>query len=281
MSRADGTPRSHTLAGWLLSLLILAAGVVYVSAFWGRPFGWLRDWLPGHLGILVVDLQLCLRDLYRFLFRYPLLHEFAIGVIPVVVAMLCRRRPGDIGLGMFNALGFRLILVSAALSIPFGFLLINTGAVPIPRSYSHAMRLLSQLLIVVPEHMLICGLFVALMLPDRRFPRTVPLASAQGPWYLRILRWVGLAQPVGGKAGGALLGWFGLTPESLVAVLTSGILFGMAHLGKPDIVEIALSLPGGVVVAYMTLRSRSIWPAIVAHFTMNIIPVGIAMLWRL
>jgi membrane protease YdiL (CAAX protease family) len=280
MSRADGTPRPHSLAGWLVSLLIFAAAVVYVSAFWGQPYGWLSQMLPRHLGMLVAAVQLCLRDAYHFLFRYYLLHEFAIGVIPAVLVMLCRRRPGDLGLGMFNALGFRLILVSVALSIPFGFLLIHTGAVPIPKSFSHAMPLLRLLLIVVPEHMLICGLFVALMLPDRRFPRTVPLASAQGPWYLRILRWLGLAQPVGGKAGGAVLGWFGLTAESLVAVLTSGLLFGMAHLGKKDIVEIALSLPGGVAVAYMTLRSRSIWPAIIAHVTMNVIPVGIAVLWR-
>jgi hypothetical protein len=278
MSRADGTPRSHTFWGWMLSLVIFAAAVVYVSAFWGQPYGWLSARLPRHPGMVIAGLQLCLRDAYHFLFRDYLVHEFAIGVIPVVAAGFCRRWPGDLGLGLFNRLGFRLILISVVLSIPFGFLLMHTGAVPVPRSYGHAMGLLRQLLVVVPEHMLICGLFVALMLPDRRLPGNVPLAPAKGSWVVRILRWLGLAQPVG-DAGG-FLGWFGLTPESLVAVVASGILFGMAHHGKNDIVEIALSLPGGVAVAYMTLRSRSIWPAVIAHFTMNVIPVGMAMAWR-
>ena len=41
-----------------------------------------------------------------------------------------------------------------------------------------------------------------------------------------------------------------------------------------------MSFPGGVAVAYVTLRSHSIWPAILAHWTMNLIPLGLLALSR-
>jgi hypothetical protein len=279
LTRADGTTRGHTLAGWGISLLIFVIGVLYICTWWGSGAKFARPWLPQPLTDLAGFVRTHNSHWYYSHFGGWLLFQFAIGVVPVLSVMAFRRTPGDLGLGRFNVLGLRLILASVLISIPCGFLLIHTGAVPLPASFQVALRLLGQLLPVVPEHMCVCGVFVALMLPDRRLPQTIPIAGVQGPWSRRILRWLGLAQPVDGK-GGRVLPWFGLTTESLVAVVASGILFWLAHLGKRDIVEVSLSLPGGVAVAYVTLRSRSIWPAIIAHFTMNVIPVGMLAIFR-
>ncbi|TAK75630.1 MAG: CPBP family intramembrane metalloprotease [Gammaproteobacteria bacterium] len=49
------------------------------------------------------------------------------------------------------------------------------------------------------------------------------------------------------------------------------IFFTLAHLGKPGI-EIILSIPASVMLNYLTLRTRSIYPALIVHAT-----IGIAM----
>jgi len=110
------------------------------------------------------------------------------------------------------------------------------------------------------------------MLPDRRLP-AVPVGAVEGPWSQRGFRWLGLAQPGARNAG---LSWSGLTAESVVA---SGVIFGLAHIGKADVMEVGLSLPGGIAVAYVTLRARSIWPAVIAHLTMNVIPMAMSALF--
>jgi hypothetical protein len=279
MSRADGTPRSHTLAGWLISLVIFFIGAVYVCTWWGRGVRWAQPWLPPLLSQYWIDLQRTVKRWQGDSFWRWLLTQFLVALVPVLLCMAFRRRPRDIGLGRFNVLGWWLIALSVLLSIPFGLLIIYTypGASPLPNSFREAALTLGRITAIVPEHILVCGLFVALMLPGRRLPAKVPVASVQGPWGKRALRWLGLAQPV---EGGRVLPWFGLTGASFVAVVTSGILFWLAHLGKANIVEVSLSLPGGVAVAYVTLRCGSVWPAIIAHFTMNLIPGGIAMLFR-
>jgi len=48
------------------------------------------------------------------------------------------------------------------------------------------------------------------------------------------------------------------------------ILFTWAHLGKPPI-ELLLSFPAGMVLNYLTLKTQSIYPAMMVHFTMGIL----------
>ncbi len=279
MSRADGTPRSHTLVGWVISLVVLFVGAVYVCTWWGRGIAWARPWLPPIFYEHWNSIPRAVRRWQGRSFWLWLLTQFLVAVVPVLLYLAFRRRPRDIGLGGFNVLGWRLIAASVLLSIPFGFLIIYTYPdVPLlPNSFRDAAFTLGRLTAIVPEHILICGLFVALMLPDRRLPAKVPVAGVGGPWGKCALRWLGLAQPA---EGGRVLPWFGLTAASFVAVIASGVLFWLAHLGKVSIVEVSLSLPGGIAVAYVTLRCGSVWPAIIAHFTMNLVPGGIAMLFR-
>lgn len=52
----------------------------------------------------------------------------------------------------------------------------------------------------------------------------------------------------------------------LLAIIFSGLVFGMFHLQVPNLLPLA-SL--GILLAAMTWLSRSIWPAVVAHFVNN------------
>ncbi len=47
------------------------------------------------------------------------------------------------------------------------------------------------------------------------------------------------------------------------------ILFILAHLWKPGM-EILLSLPAGIVLSYITLKTRSVYPAMLVHYTMGV-----------
>ena len=47
------------------------------------------------------------------------------------------------------------------------------------------------------------------------------------------------------------------------------IFFTLAHLGKPGL-EIILSIPASIVLNYLTLRTKSILPAIIVHATIGI-----------
>ena len=57
----------------------------------------------------------------------------------------------------------------------------------------------------------------------------------------------GIAQPVTIDSENRLLAWFDLNWTSLFAIVVSGLVFYMLHLGRANHVEVALSLPGGYV----------------------------------
>lgn len=274
MTNADGTTGAHSVQGWWISLLLVAVGAVYLSAFWGNAAALLPEPLNAWG-------TLCRRPLgvwYRQSVTLMVAVQFVIGlVVPAVLMKLGGRRLTDVGIGMPNVLGWRLVLVSAAISVPFGLWLL--AAYPnLARQPLITKHHLGGLLAIIPEHFLICGVYVAVLLPGRRFPDRVPVAATAGPLVTRVLRWLGLAQPAPPGAN-RVLAWFGLTAASLFAIVASGVLFAMVHVGKAAL-ELVLSLPGGVAVAYVTLRSRSIWPAVLAHWTMNLVPLGLLHLLR-
>jgi membrane protease YdiL (CAAX protease family) len=91
---------------------------------------------------------------------------------------------------------------------------------------------------------------------------------------IRILRWVGLAQP--SDADGAfqrLIQWIGLPANCVLAVICSGLLFGAIHLGK-DPRELLLSVPGGIALAYVAFRTNS-W---LVPFALHLMTAGTAFL---
>lgn len=274
MNRADGTPQPLAGTDWLVRALLLAVSALYVATWWGQAMRRVCAWLPGPLCDSIRGFQRTTYDRGSRSFVTWVLFQGLIAGVPFLLLLLLGRRGRDLGLGGFNRLGWRLMAVGTMVSIPFGFLLMHTGAIPRPGDTRQIQILARGLPALIAEHMVVCGMFTALMLPAFRLPRAIPLAPPEGGRLRRTLRWIGLAQPV--RPGESALAWFGLTRESLVAVLCSGTLFWLAHVGKPDTVEAALSLPGGVLVAYVTLRTGSIWPAIAPHLTMTLIPLGLA-----
>ena len=49
-----------------------------------------------------------------------------------------------------------------------------------------------------------------------------------------------------------------------VAVLLSTVPFALMHVGKPE-AEMASAVVGGLVLCWIALRSKSIWPGVVIH----------------
>lgn len=310
--------RRHTTRSLFVSLLWFVVLVIFVSAFWSRlamqfpePLNKIAyayhpligDWWQKHV---MQEHTVAERRLVLWV-----IVSFVLGMfVPAVILRLCGRRFRDAGLGWPNRLGLRLILVSVAVAIPFGLALVylsrtsESSPIHLDLDLLYAITLLAM----IPEHYLICGVCTALMLPGRRLPARVPLAAIEGSRIQRTLRWLGLAQPgvsehpVGhlrkrrhGASGAVrssgrekstprtpsrVLSWLGLTGTSCFAVVMSGLLFGYVHLGKEYLPEVILSFPGGVAVAYVTLRSHSIWPAILGHWAMNLIPMGLLLLFE-
>ena len=92
------------------------------------------------------------------------------------------------------------------------------------------------------------------------------LAPIEGSPTKRVFRWLGLAQPSSPKDSRLrrLLAWWGLDVGGFWAILVSGMLFGLVHVGARPI-EFLTSFPGGMAVCYLTYRSRSIWPGWLVH----------------
>lgn len=53
-----------------------------------------------------------------------------------------------------------------------------------------------------------------------------------------------------------------------LALLLQTALYALAHAGKPP-VEVALSIPAGLVLGLAALRTRSIWPGFLVHFALS------------
>jgi hypothetical protein len=270
------------------SLFIFAAGFVYVSAFWSR----LPGYLPAPLHRLsFVHVQLIgdwwhrnivpAGPAYRSDYLLWAANSVVVGLlIPLALLGIVGTSPKDMGLGRPNVLGARFIWVAVLLSAPLGLWLLADQPAAIAEVWDDfRYKGLCGGIAMIPEHFLICGIMVALLLPERRLPLGVPLAPVEGTASKRLLRWLGLAQevPVGG--GVPWLAWWGLSPAAFAAIVGSGFLFLVVHIGEPGL-EVLLSFPGGTAVAYMTLRCRSIWPGLLAHFALNLIPLGIWLLFR-
>jgi len=51
-----------------------------------------------------------------------------------------------------------------------------------------------------------------------------------------------------------------------LAIILSGLIFGLFHIRLTQFIPLALL---GIIMAWMTIETRSIWPAVVAHFVNN------------
>ncbi len=283
-SWVSNTPRPAHSA--VRSGLIFFGGLIYVSAFWsGLPTllpaplngcAFLHDKLIGAWWRAHVQVP---GPTYRCDILFWAASSLVIGLIfPIAILAMSGSRLSDIGLGRPNRLGRRFTAAGMLLSIPFGLWFLAVSPQAIAEVWKDFRYIgLCGGINMIPEHFLICGFFLALLLPDRKLPEDDSLLPADGPANLRCLRWLGLAQSTQGNGRQGLLAWFGLTPASLFAVMASGLLFLIAHVGEHGL-ELALAFPGGVAMAYMTFRSHSIWPGLLAHYALNLVPLGLWLL---
>jgi len=273
---------------WIVSCLVFVVAAIYVCASWSRlpsyfpaplnQFSFVHDkligaWWRGH----VVPQG----PAYRSDYLLWAANSVVIGLlVPLALLTVARKSPSDMGLGRPNALGSRFTVAAVLLSVPFGLWVLVDN----PRAMAQVWNDFRYIglcggVAMIPEHFLLCGVIVALLLPERKLPRNVPLAPVEGAAPKRLLRWLGLAQETRVGGPGTALAWLGLTRASLAAILGSGLLFLVVHIGEPR-VELLLAFPGGAAIAYLTLRCRSIWPGVLAHYALNLIPLGIWLLFR-
>jgi hypothetical protein len=210
---------------------------------------------------------------YRFEFnlrRYVLLSLYTAVVailIPWAVFMALGRGFRDMGLGPPNRLGWRIILVGYLIALPFVAVMSLDGEFAkflwrtVEPNFWVAMGLYTWILF--PEHISFHGWVLAALIPMRRLS-VVTICRPSDPGWRRGLQWVGLAQPASGDGKRRILDWLGMERGVLLAIVLSGIHFGFAHLGKP-LVEVMFSVPGGMGLAYLAYRSRSLWTPFILH----------------
>ncbi len=177
-------------------------------------------------------------DHFEFLGVWQVVAAYAFGLaLPITALKLAGVSDAASSLDWPGRGGARVTLAGVVLSLPVGFWLALATA---DARRSPVDELLLYLLIV-PEHFLIFGFLGALLLPARR-----------------------LGWPRGGAQQGA---------DAIYAIVATGIVFGLAHVGKAHDAEILSSFPLGFLFAWMTVLSGSIWPAVIAHCTLNLIPM--------
>ncbi len=214
--------------------------VVYVALLWGPLSGLPARLLPAGDGDAVA--------------LYLTLKSFLFGlVIPALGFRLTGRPLADVGMALPNASGIRLGALFTVICVPIGFWL----ATRVPDPWGSPLYESLELLAMIPEHFLIFGVSMALMLPTRRLPR---YSSLNGPDTLPIER--------------RLIDAFRLGGRNLLASAVAVALFQLAHLGAKPTLEILLTTPIGLMFAYLTLRTGSIWPALAVHWLLNLLPMA-------
>lgn len=276
--------KNRTFREWGISLVLLISLTSYVAIFWARlakllppPYNqWTFIYEPLIGPWWINNFFLDQPEYIRLEILWYILCFVSSLVIPIIFLVLIRRKLTDFGIGMLNKLGIRLTGIAIIVSIPFGLWIQIASPYPHRLTTMYVLSLFNK----IPEHFLILGILVALMLPHRRLPYPAFLAQIEGSTGRKILRWLGIAQPVTSDSDNPILAWFGLNWTSLFAISVSGLVFFMIHLGRANPVEVALSLPGGILVSYITFRTHSIWHAIPAHWTLNLVPMAILHFYK-
>lgn len=244
--RSDANPRRSR--GDRLAVLTLC--IAYVTAFWGQAarllpapldqwhsllFRWIGPWWRQHVGVTLSNgEQLALYQLAEAMIVALLLPAWALH--------RSGRSWGDAGLRLPDRSALWPTLAGIGICLPFGIYLSRV----VPDPWGTPLKEGIELVLVIPEHLLIFGVFSAWLMPAGR-----------------------LAKPAGR---------FALGREQFFVILATALIFGLVHIGVESKLVLLASFPLGLINAYVTLRTGSIWPAILAHWTMNVVPMAWDML---
>ena len=187
-------------------------------------------------------------------------------VVPwIVMALLKRGRPYDIGWRKPNPLLLRLVGCSFLVALPFLFWMVSHPNFygPYQKRYGDTGMInvaFYYVWVLFCEHLFFEGLMLGAFRDGGRWPPPARISKIEGSRFHRVLRWIGMAQPTGESKGvQKITRWLGLPDGCLGAVLLSGLLFQMVHAGKNPR-ELLLSLPGGTFLAFLAYRCNS-WHA--------------------
>ena len=222
-------------------------------------------------------------------FESPSVHLQAAGfyvvsllIVPWIVIILLRRnRPADMGWRRPNRLLLRIVACSFIVSIPFLYWMVNSPTFPDyykPYIEAGPIRLIFYYVVVLfCEHSLMEGTLLGLFRLGHRWPVPPVLIQDATSGGRRALQWIGLAQPTRGANGlKRVTRWLGLADGCVGAIALSGVLFGMIHWGKNGR-EFLLSFPGGVFLAFLAYRCNS-WHAPYLLHASTVVVAGLMML---
>ncbi|MFQ5414220.1 MAG: CPBP family intramembrane glutamic endopeptidase, partial [Phycisphaerae bacterium] len=256
---------------------------VYCTLTLCIPHAWYPDWLQHAIHTFRRGVRSVLEDSVAVFDLGRMRHDVVLGgylvlvagVLPwVAMACLGRGRPSDIGLRMPNRYGWRILLVAYVASLPVVSWMVDSPDFA-PYYLGHLRRGRTAFLTfyavnMLAEHVLFHGVLLAALRRTGRWPVHVPMHVGPGRPLGRTLQWIGLAQPVD-RAGATMSSlwsrgrrWIGLPDGCVAAVLLSGVLFAWMHVGK-DLREAALSLPGGIAMAYVAYRTNSVLVPLLLH----------------
>lgn len=237
------------------AFIVNALGFLWVTFFWFRPARQWPFW----------------QDVYRFTDRgiaqltgLPNDFNWAIKswlfvLVPVLVILCFGKRPTALGMGRMARYGWRILLVSFVIALPF---LVWLGLREGMHKYYAGMfrpggwrAVTANALVIVVEHVWIEGVILALALPGGGF------GHDDDPPRSGRFAFLGFGQPPGGTT---LWTWLGVPPAVLPALAFQALVFGAVHSGK-DMGELVTSFPGGFGLGLLTYRIRSVWPSVLLH----------------
>ncbi len=277
-SAARSTPHRRQ-RGRVATYVAIAVSTVYCTAMLARP----QVFLPAPIRLILEYPSGYLSKLISMgLHTLEVAHVgtevrsgiyllFAAGIVPwLVLALLGRGRPHDLGLRCPNRLGWRFTVVGYLIALPFLVWMVRGTdfAGPYLRQLQRAGGVafcLYYFINMLAEHFFFHGALLAVFRVGQRWPAPPPASFDGARGLQRVFQWLGFAQPPPGVHGmQRALRWIGLPDGCLLAVLASAMLFGLVHLGK-DPRELLLSLPGGVALGYLSYRTNTWLVPFVLH----------------
>ncbi len=279
---------AHTWQNWLAPLLAICLTTIYVGLVIAAPLPFLGTTVADFGAALQSYLRGLISDSLRqlgfqkpsfFLRHGTYLIAYGLAVPWIVATVISRGRPRDLGIRLPQAPAGRLLALSVCIAMPFLIWMVFSPGIAddyVPQFRRGMIPAMSYYLAnMSAEHFLLHGLALALFRPGLRWPAEAPpLSPSEGHWFVRMLRWIGLAQDVEGRRGmAAVVRWMGLTEGCVPAIIGSGALFGLVHVGK-DPRELLLSIPGGFASAYLAYRTGSMF----LPFALHVCTGGLALL---
>ncbi len=247
--------RDRAVTAVLLLLLI-----VYVFSFWGQaarllppPFDTWHNIYFRLLSDRWYDLTAGWVSSSDAAAVFWAIEAYLLGfLLPIAVLRATDRHPADVGLRRPKKGTTWLGLALASPALLIGIYLSIATEDP----WASVLYETLELAAMLPEHFMVFGMLVAVMLPGRRFAREHAFSESASHRQFKT-EWKN---------------HLSLNAPEITAICVSGIVFQLIHLGVPSL-EVLLALPAGLLFAYATICTRSIWPALIVHWALNLIPM--------